>query len=88
MTQWVHNLRPGIESQASLIIPVCVALTVVATAATILRTYVRVKMLKVFGADDWVIVASTVSSSQYMRLGVTVLTLCLDLQHSLQCTGY
>lgn len=62
MTQWVHNLEPGIASKASNIIPVCVVLTVVATTATLLRCYVRVNMLKVFGADDWVIVASTVSS--------------------------
>lgn len=63
MTQWVHNLDPGIPSKASNIIPVCVVLTVVATAATLLRCYVRMNMLKVFGADDWVIVASTVSPS-------------------------
>lgn len=67
MTQWVHDLKPGVKSQASLIVPVCVVLTVVATAATLLRSYVRLKMLKVFGADDWVIVASTVSSSQYIQ---------------------
>lgn len=94
MTQWVHNLDPGIPSKASNIIPVCVVLTVVATVATLLRCYVRMNMLKVFGADDWVIVASTVSPSHAIRIfGYSAskllgLTWCLDLQHSLQCTGY
>ncbi|RPA93285.1 hypothetical protein L873DRAFT_68144 [Choiromyces venosus 120613-1] len=60
MTQWVHNLKPGIESQAPQIIPVCVSLTVIAVIATALRCHVRVNMLKIFGADDWVILASTV----------------------------
>jgi hypothetical protein len=59
--QWVHNLAPGIVSQAPMIIPVCVALTVLAVAATLLRCYVRIFMLKTFGADDWVIVFSVVS---------------------------
>lgn len=88
MTQWVHNLEPGTSSKALNIIPVCVVLTVVATAATLLRCYVRVNMLKVFGADDWVIVASTVSLLFGWGTALPRLTLCLDLQYSVQCTSY
>ena len=58
--QWVHNLKPGTHSQAPQIIPVCVVLTLVAFIFTALRCYVRTKMIKSFGADDAVILASTV----------------------------
>ena len=58
--QWVHDVKPGTKSQAPQIIPVCVVLTLVAFFVTALRCYVRAKMIKSFGADDAVILASTV----------------------------
>ncbi|KAH0613717.1 uncharacterized protein H6S33_005603 [Morchella sextelata] len=81
--QWVHNLAPGIVSQAPMIIPVCVALTVLAVAATLLRCYVRIFMLKTFGADDWVIVFSAVCSIIYNALTIeqTRWGLGLDLKY-------
>jgi hypothetical protein len=89
MTQWVHNLKPGIESQAPQIIPVCVVLTAIAVIATALRCYVRINMLKTFGIDDTVIIASTVRPI-FLQLypGMSKVDMPADLQHNLQCSSH
>ena len=83
--EWVHNLKPGSHSQAPQIIPVCAVLALVAFFFTALRCYVRTKMIKSFGADDAVVLASTVIPPLcILTQERSKLTISEDLQHYLQ----
>lgn len=59
---WVENARPEIEaeSQWPMIVAVCVVLTVAMASTVGLRLYVRIRMIKSVGIDDYVMLASMV----------------------------
>lgn len=59
---WVYNTTPEVDafSQHPMILATCITLTMVMLAVVSLRGYVRVRLLKTVGADDWVIFGSAV----------------------------
>ena len=65
MGQWVYNASPAIEAQSNYptIVGVSVPLLLLMIFVVVLRLYVRVKMLKRPGPDDWFIIGAAVSSS-------------------------
>lgn len=63
----------AIDNRGPELIGVNIAFLATAVIANALRCIVRVKMVKAFGVDDWLMVASTVSNL-VMRLTTQSLT--------------
>jgi len=63
--QWVYNGSPEVnaESQYPTILGVSITICAIMVLVVFTRLYVRARMLKFLGADDFVIVASAVSFS-------------------------
>jgi hypothetical protein len=45
-----------------------IAFLATAIIANLLRCFVRVRMVKAFGVDDWLMVGATVSDTEYLAL--------------------
>ena len=62
---WVYNASPEVESLSEYprLLAVCVSLTFVMAVIVGMRFYVRGKILKSFGPDDWTILGSAVRLS-------------------------
>lgn len=86
---WVQNASPEVNDQSKWpeILAVCVSLTALTTCAVASRVYVRVKMVKYLGIDDYIIVASCICSIIYSALCITQSTLGLGLPIALRPTA-
>lgn len=58
----------AIPNRGPELVAVNVAFLATAITANTLRCIVRVKMVKAFGIDDWLMVASTVSDTELLML--------------------
>jgi len=88
--QWVYNAFPEVdaESQYPTILGVSITICAMMVLVVSTRLYVRARMLKFLGADDFVIVASAVSFtlSTSLKFLLTALFLAAGLQYHLQCS--
>lgn len=57
---WTYNAADDVPSEGSYITSIAVAFTAAALLAVVLRFYVRVILVKSFGPDDWVLLATWV----------------------------
>ena len=56
---------PNVETRGPAIQVVCIVFPIVAAIFVALRSYTRVRIVRWFGADDWVAVATLVTSIAY-----------------------
>ena len=67
---WVYNAdaHANAMSEYPKIVTVCITLTVVMATIVGMRVYVRGRILRSFGPDDWTIIAAAVCSCVYNGL--------------------
>ncbi|KAI3397715.1 hypothetical protein diail_10484 [Diaporthe ilicicola] len=66
---WTFNtVNPDAPTDGPRISAIAIVMTALAMVAVILRIYVRQRMVKAFGADDWVIIYAWISSAGFAVL--------------------
>jgi len=64
---WTYNTtNPDAETNAPTIAAVGITLTTLSLILIILRMYVRTKIIRAIGADDWVILPTWICSCGFM----------------------
>ena len=88
---WVINGTEHLDdvSNYRTIVGVCIALATLTTIVVSLRAYCRAVILKVLGADDYVIFFTAVSTDESLSINITdfvCLGMCYHIQRSLYRT--
>ena len=63
-----------IENRGPQVLGVDSAALILAFIATVLRVYVRLRLVKAFGLDDWLMLAAMVTFSVYSAASITGVT--------------
>ncbi|KAI5919083.1 hypothetical protein F4810DRAFT_519394 [Camillea tinctor] len=61
----------AVEDRSPELFKVCIILLITAVTATLLRCYTRLGLVKAFGADDWTMMAATVSFILFVTCAIT-----------------
>lgn len=72
----VKRMAPKIENRGPQLLAIDTAFLCAAVIANVLRCYVRIRMVRGFGADDWLMAIATVSDPKTTARGTGILTSC------------
>ncbi|KAH6626795.1 hypothetical protein B0J18DRAFT_150542 [Chaetomium sp. MPI-SDFR-AT-0129] len=79
---WTYNTRdPDAPTIGPMITGVAIALTLLSLVTTCLRTYVRARMIKAFGIDDWMILITWFCAAGFAIITVVQTKWGLGLLH-------